>query len=468
MNKKIVLVVILILGMCIFVGCSKKEETKIGEVSENTVSGEVVQVSEDQVFSEEDRGELEELSETLSVEMANGNFDNTVAIFSEMIKTQLDKETLVQSYAKTVEPLGAFVSYETTIPAVESKGNLVVQTVLRYEKNGVTMYFTYNADKKIDGMWINYYTLSEAEDHSAIFDEVEIKIGADPYVLDGILTIPKNVENPKLVILVQGSGPNDMNETIGAVSNQPFLDIAQGLAEKGIASIRYNKRYYQYPNAATDNVTIQEEVLEDVNYAIEYALTSEEIECDGVYVIGHSLGGMLAPYIAATNDSVKGMVSLAGSPRKLEDIILDQNVRALEASKTEITEEEYNSMLQLVSDEVASVKNVAEGDTTYLLGIGSSYWYSLNQINTAEVVKTLTIPMLFLQGEADFQVYADIDFEEWKTLLDGMTNAEFVLYPELNHLFMKTNGKTDTSEYDIQGKVSREVIDDMAEWIIKN
>ena len=74
--------------------------------------------------------------------------------------------------------------------------------------------------------------------------------------------------------------------------------------------------------------------------------------------------------------------------------------------------------------------------------------------------------MLFLQGGADFQVYPEKDFNEWKTLLAGKPNVEFRLYPNLNHLFMQSSGEKSLDEYDGKANVDPQVITDIAQWVL--
>lgn len=92
---------------------------------------------------------------------------------------------------------------------------------------------------------------------------------------------------------------------------------------------------------------------------------------------------------------------------------------------------------------------------------------SLNKINTPEISKSLTIPILILQGKADFQVSPDIDYKAWQDILAGKSNVTFKLYDNLNHLFMQTNGKKDITEYSIKGTVDKQIITDIATWIDK-
>lgn len=395
-----------------------------------------------------------ELAKSLSVNMAEGDFSETAKLFSPALSEKLDENSLKTAWDSTVGTIGEFEEFSEV--SEEKRGDsTVVTAVLRYEESGLKISFTFNSDGGIDGIWLNYCALPESGD---TYTEQAIKIGE--YELDGLLTMPNGVENPPVVILIQGSGQTDMNETIGA--NAPFEDLAHGLADNGIAVIRFNKRYYQYPELADDKITVRDEVTEDVSAAVEYA----ETVCGDngkIIIAGHSLGGMLAPEICAENPQVDGMISLAGSPRQLVDIIYDQNEAALKSSG--LTEDEISAQLDLIKAEIEKIKSLSEDDTGKYLGVNAQYWKSLNEIDAAETARSLGIPMLFLQGSEDFQVYADKDFALWQEHLSGRDNCTFKLYDGLDHLFMKSKGKSDSTEYDVKDSVSKEVIEDISEWI---
>jgi len=403
------------------------------------------------------------LSKKLASQMVTGDFDQVVANCSAKVKTQLGEAVLKQGWDSTVANLGKFVTIYDTIETAQ--GNFtIIKVILSYENNGLQVSFTYGSSGEIEGLWMNYYAIEQELAATDAFVETKIVIDSGKYQINGRLTLPENVENPPVIILVQGSGQSDMNETVS--TNKPFRDIAWALAKQGIATIRYNKRYYQYPESATSSITIQDEVLNDVSKAIAYAKTCGKVNPNKIYILGHSLGGMLAPKIALDNQEVAGIISLAGSPRKLEDIIYDQNVMAL-ASRTDLSEANKQSALEQLRVEIDKIKTVKETDTGNILGVNSVYWYSLNQINTAEIIKKLDIPMLFLQGTDDFQVYANTDYVEWKELLGNRGNVAFHLYAKLNHIFMVSNGKKDVTEYDFPGTVDQTMIDDIAQWIVK-
>lgn len=376
-----------------------------------------------------------EIARKLSEQMANGEFSDCAARFSDEMKASLDEAALKSAWEQVVSAAGDYVGvYDVT--ESERNGSETVVTTLEYTKTGVTVTLVFDAENAVGGLWLNYRALPAAE--SGAFTETEIRIGE--YQLDGILTLPANAENPPVAILIQGSGQSDLDETAGAL--KPFRDLAHGLAENGIASIRFNKRFYQRLELADEiNVTIQTEVLEDVNAAIEFAQNCSDLNGESLFLIGHSFGGMLAPVIAEENAAVRGIVSLAGSPRRLEDILCSQYEYQLR--QRGLSEEEIKEKAVSVQREAERVKTLSDGETGEYFNVKGVYWKSLNEVEPASAALALEIPMLFLQGDADVQVYADIDFTAWQALLAGKENCRFRLYEGLGHFFANEEGKVD-------------------------
>ena len=409
---------------------------------------------------------LKEFSKEMTEQLVDKNATSIYECFAEEYQTELSADYLLDAYEQTVAPLGAYVSLNS-IQSQKVNDYLVIGIVLEYENNGLLVTYTFNSDVRLEGFYMRYQTLDTDEVISDEYEEQEIQIGKGEYIIDGILTLPKGTKNPPVIILVQGSGQSDMDETIGAVSNKPFKDIAHGLAKQGIATIRYNKRYYQYMDQMPENMTVEDEILEDVSYAIDFAMQCKLINSNNIYIAGHSLGGILAPKIANDNIEVKGIIVLAGSARKLEDIIYDQVV--ILAEQEEISTEEKELYINMVKANVELVKNLDEEDlASPILGLTGYYWKALNEIDTASIVQSLTVPMLFLQGSADFQIFADKDFTLWKELLIDNEHAEFIEYENLNHLFMPTTGIIGIEDYNTKNKVSDQVIEDIALWVNQN
>lgn len=410
---------------------------------------------------DKDLSELGELSKTLAHKMNKGEFKETIDNLSPLVRLQLTEKVLKQGWDKVVTDLGNYKGIRKITEEVIGN-NTVVIVILNYDNSGVQVVFSYNKDKKLDGLWINYAPYEPEIVSDKDFEESEISFGDGKNLIKGILTLPKNVKKPPVAILVHGSGDHDADESIG--SNKPFRDLAYGLARRGIAVIRYNE---STPKSAKLEFTIQDDCLNDVSCAIKYVKTLETVDRDRIYIIGHSLGGMMAPKIVADNKEVGGIVILAGSPRKLEDIVIDQNRILLEAEKT-VTPAMLKLHMAQIQTAVNKIKNLKEGSSEIILDYPASYWYSLNQIDIPNIAKKLDIPIFIAQGSEDFQVYADIDYVAWQDLLKDRDNVTFRLYDNLNHLFMTSNGRMDTSEYNIKGSVDSQVIDDIAKWILKN
>jgi dienelactone hydrolase len=285
---------------------------------------------------------------------------------------------------------------------------------------------------------------SDAKNTSEDMDYKETKVKIGKYDVDGILTIPITDEKCSVVVMVQGSGQSDYNAA-------PLVDVAMGLAKKGIASIRITKRFYQFPEMYDSTSTVYDEVLDDIYEAIDYVSDNESIDKDKIYLLGHSFGAMLGPKIINEKDSICGFISMAGSARKLEDIILDQNKDYV--AGLDLPEEQKKNILQEIEAEVEQIKIADSSSDKMLLGASSKYWRSLNDIDYVALAKNMDVPVLILQGTADIQIYADKDFKELKELY--VENGESVLYDGLDHMFLK----------DKETRVGEDVINDIAEWI---
>jgi len=129
----------------------------------------------------------------------------------------------------------------------------------------------------------------------------KIVLGAETnYPLNGILAIPDGTNGLlPAVVLVHGSGPSNMDEKVENIT--PFKDLAQGLSEKGIAVLRYNKRTFVYgKQMKTDTgLSVREETIEDAILAADFLRKDIRIDSNKMFILGHSMGGMLAPRIDA-------------------------------------------------------------------------------------------------------------------------------------------------------------------------
>ena len=98
------------------------------------------------------------------------------------------------------------------------------------------------------------------------------------------------------------------------------------------------------------------------------------------------------------------------------------------------------------------------------LSVLASYWLDLQGYQPAQAARTLSQPLLILQGERDYQVTME-DFRLWKEALAERKDVRLRSYPGLNHLLMAGEGKSLPTEYLVPGHVSEKVIQDIADWV---
>jgi hypothetical protein len=299
---------------------------------------------------------------------------------------------------------------------------------------------------------------------TTLYTEKPVYLQSLDHQLAAIITTPKNKTNFPVVVFVHGSGPGDMDETVGP--NKPFKDLATGLAAKGIASVRYVKRTLIYQSEFSKAFTVKEEVTDDALAAIALAKTVAGADQKSIYVFGHSLGGMLAPKLATLSPTLKGIILAAAPARKLADIIIDQNKYIIELSKdtTKATQTDLAAAIkEIEKSKLVKLAPNMKPDSV-IIGLPASYWTDLNAYDQVATAKKLKQRILVFQGGNDFQV-SMTDYNIWNAALGKSSKASVKLYPELNHLLSPQTEKAYTQQYQIPVNVSEKLIGDIALWI---
>ncbi len=377
-----------------------------------------------------------------------GRYSELEDMFTPEMRAQLTEDVLRSQIAPQMRSLGAVE--QAGEPVIQPAGSLTVAVInVKFSSAAIDWRFSVNHQGKIAGLFFQPADAAHSPvwQHPAYsrpesFREREVTIGDGAWKLPGTLALPGNANGAVPgVVLVHGSGPLDRDETIGA--NKPFRDLAEGLASRGIAVLRYEKRTKVYASrmAGFKDFTVQQETVEDAVKAVALLRAQPEIAASRVFLLGHSLGGYMAPRIAQQDARLAGVILLAANVRPLEDLLLDQ-LRTIGLSGPDLEK--------------------AKADV--LRSLPESYSSDLKTYNPAEEARQIAAPMLILQGERDYQVTMT-DFNLWKSALAGNPNVTFHSFPSLNHLFLPGQGPSTPAEYAQASHVDAEVIDQIAGWV---
>lgn len=420
--------------------------------------------------------DLESLAKDLTQQSAARRFDLIVTHFDEAMTSAMPAAKLVELWDGLVGQMGAFKSIAgTRVQTVQ--GYQVVLVTSKFEKATLNVKWVFDSKSRVAGFFV-VPVESDAPwtppDYAkpASFHEQQITVGNAPWQLPGTLTLPNGTGPFPAVVLVHGSGPHDQDEAIGP--NKPFKDLAWGLASRNIAVVRYSKRTLQYGKeikAQGAGLTVDEETVEDARLAVALLAKRPEIDSRRIFVLGHSLGGMLAPRIARGEAQVAGLVMLAGATRPLEQVIVEQlkYIAGLDGKIAPAAQKQIDAAEQSAK-EIESPTLAADAKLNVLgTTIYGSYFLDLRSYHPAEVAAQLKIPMLILRGERDYQVTSE-DFDGWKKALAGKPEVTLKVYPGLFHLFMPSSspgtGLGTPADYQKPGHVVEPVIEDIASWIL--
>jgi dienelactone hydrolase len=299
------------------------------------------------------------------------------------------------------------------------------------------------------------------------FREQDVSIGTGPLAVPGTLTLPDSPGPHPGVVLLAGSGPLDRDSTIGR--NKPFKDLAWGLASRGIAVARFDKVTYAHGQQVSHvaDFTLADEYLHHAAAAVELLRQRPDVDPGRVFVLGHSLGGTVAPRVVAAEPAVAGLVILAGGAQPLHWATVRQfrylaSLDPANAAAAQPAIDTITRQAQTVDDPDLSPDTPA---TELPFGAPASYWLDLRGTDPAALAATLGKPMFVLQGGRDYQVTVEDDLSRWRAGLGDRPDVTIRVYDADNHLFFPGTGPSKPSEYEPAQHVDPAVIGAIATWL---
>ena len=318
-------------------------------------------------------------------------------------------------------------------------------------------------------------------------EEVVFRNEAEGATLSGTLTYPINYlfvpkESVPVVLFVTGSGGQDRNEEI--FGHKPFLVIADYLAKRGIASLRYDDRGVGKSTGPTQGATTLNN-LADAEAGIAYLRSLNRFGKVGV--IGHSEGGTIA-FMMGANKSVDFLVSLAGTAASGLEVIIGQNKAAMQLQGVSpMVIEDYAKALDILYKDRVARKQIANQEQyvedlckNHSLTLPTNFKANLMQCITAggewitwflgyhpsEAIRKVICPTMALNGTLDLQVLSKYNLPIIKANLPHNDKHLIKEYDSLNHLFQHCTPVTALNYGGIEETISEEVLRDIADWIM--
>lgn len=392
-----------------------------------------------------------------------GDWNRAGEHFSAAMQDALAAEQLQQVWTALPRQLGPALGRGAA--RHERSGPFEVVVVpLRHQSATLDARVTFDADGRIAGFHV--VPAAPPPPPAATgkdgFTEQPLAVGEGVGALPGTLALPRDAARVPAAVLVHGSGPHDRDETIGP--NRPFLDLARGLARRGVAVLRYEKRSHARPQEfASATYTVDTETVDDAVQAVAAVAAHPRVDPARVYVLGHSLGAMMAPRIAQ-RAPVAGLVLLAAPARPLEDVLLEQ-VRFLAALEDAVSSE-AQAQIAAIEAGVAQVKALgARPDAErLLLDLPVAYWRDLAGYDPVAALEALPQPALVVHAGRDIQV-GQADWARWRGAFDDSPRVSLRSFPALNHLMIAGEGPGTPKEYFQPGQVDASLIDAIAAWI---
>jgi fermentation-respiration switch protein FrsA (DUF1100 family) len=417
-----------------------------------------------------DKGDLGARAKRFVDQMAKGQFQTATEEFDDTMKKVAPPDKLKETWESVIKSVGPFKKQKAV--RADRLGKYDLRFVAcEFKKADLDARVVFDAKGRIAGL---QFVAPQPKDSPAPpyanrsrFRETEVTVGAGAWAVRGTLAVPAGAGPFPAVVLVHGSGPQDRDVTVGP--NKPFRDLAWGLASKGVAVLRYEKRTKEHGPKMVElagTLTLKEEVFDDALAAVALLRKTDGIAPGKIVVLGHSLGGMCAPKIGELDPAIAGLVLMAANARPLEDVLVEQVNYVMSLDRD--MPEEARKMLDTARQKALAIKNRQVTPQTpsseIPFGLSANYWISLRDYHQTETAARLKQPLLILQGERDYQVTME-DFHAWQKALGGRSNVTFKSYPQLNHLFLDGVGKAKPAEYEHPGHVATEVVDQIAAWV---
>ncbi|MFB8280633.1 alpha/beta hydrolase [Nocardia colli] len=402
--------------------------------------------------------------------LRDGEFTGVAELFGAPLRAAVSPDSLRAAWLTEISRIGAVTAIGE--PAMEPFGDKLIRASVPVtcERGGFVLIMSIDAAGLLQGLRLTDTATAWAPpdyaDPSA-FAEREITVGAGELAVPGTLSVPHGPGPWPAVVLLHGGGPFDRDETGGP--NKPFKDLAWGLAGRGIAVLRFDKVTYAHPQVAErPDFTMADEYVPHAVSAVDLLRQHPGIDPARIHVLGHSMGGKVAPRVAAAAPEVAGLVIMAGDTQPMHRAAvrvirylagLDPGPQA-DAAVAAITRQAD------VVDSPALSPSTPRADLPF--AYSGAYWLDLLAYQPVSTAAALTTPLLILQGARDYQVTVADDLAGWRSGLADRPDVTIRVYDQCDHLFFAGTGPSTPGDYQAPQHVDLAVVTDIADWLTRH
>ena len=401
----------------------------------------------------------------------SGDFAAIRDMFIEDLRPMIAADVLRGAWSTEVDRWGPLTEVGTPATDAPIGGVRAVRVPLTFERGARTLVLSVVDGGELTGLQLlppDIEPVGAWQPQSidtTTFDEIDVTVGAGPLAVPGTLSLPTHGAPHTAVILLAGSGPNDRDETIGR--NKPLKDIAWGLSQLGIAVLRFDKVTFAHREAlaAETDFTLADEYLPAALAAVDLLRVHPAIDAARIFVLGHSLGGTVAPRVAAADPAIAGVILFAAGAQPMHWAAVRQvrYLAGLDPNTAAAAQPVIDTMTRQA--EAADRATMTTPTSELPFGVPAAYWIDVRDYDQVATAATVHRPFLILQGGRDYQVTIADDLALWKAGLADRTDVTVRVYNADNHLFFPGEGPSTPAEYEPAQHVDPAVIDDIAAWL---
>ena len=405
-----------------------------------------------------------------------GRFSEIRERFAPQLRSMVSAEGLQAAWDAELGRRGAVTSVGTPVTEPGQAGMMLVKIPVTFENGALTVVVSVADGRSLASIQLLPASAAQPTEpwqppayaDPDKFAEQDVTLGSGPVAVPGTLSLPHQPRPCPAVVLLGGSGPQDRDETIGR--NKPVKDLAWGLASRGVIVLRFDKVTYVHARqlAQATDFTLSDEYLPQAMAAVQLVRKHPAADPHRVFVAGHSLGGTVAPRVAAAEPGVAGLIILAGGTQPLHWAAVRQfrYLASLDPATTAGAQPAIDAITRQAELIDSPSLSPATPATDLPFGAPASYWLDLRGSDPAAAAAALGKPMLILQGGRDYQATVAEDLAGWQAALAGRADVTIRVYESDNHLFFPGTGPSAPAEYEPAQHVDQAVVDDIVSWLI--